>query len=106
MKLSAETDRVEAFTDRVLAVILAIMALGLRTPQGTEPRSVLPTLPAFATFALSFILIGIYSNNYHHMLRASRAVDGRARGANLHLLFWLSLVPFATARLGQNPLAV
>jgi len=110
MRFSTETDRVEAFTDRVLAVILAIMALGLRTPQGTEPRSLLPTLPAtlpaIATFALSFILIGIYWNNHHYVLRASRGVDGRARGANLHLLFWLSLVPFATAWLGQNPMAV
>jgi len=101
--LSTETDRVEAFTDRLLAVILAIMVLGLRALQGTEPRSLLATLPAFATFAVSFILIGIYWNNYHHMLRASRGVDGRARWANLHLLFWLSLVPFATAWLGQNP---
>jgi uncharacterized membrane protein len=106
MRLSTETDRVEAFTDRVLAVILVIMVFELRAPQGTEPRSLLPTLPAIATFALSFILIGIYWNNYHHMLRASRGVDGRARWANLHLLFWLSLVPFATAWLGQNPLAV
>ena len=87
----------------MLALILAIMVLELRAPQGTEPRSLLPTLPAIATFALSFILIGIYWNNYHHILRASRGVDGRARGANLHLLFWLSLVPFATAWLGQNP---
>jgi len=87
----------------VLALILAIMVLGLRAPQGTEPRSLLPTLPAIATFALSFILIGIYWNNYHHMLRASCGADGRARGANLHLLFWLSLVPSATAWLGQNP---
>jgi uncharacterized membrane protein len=106
MRFSTETDRVEAFTDRVLAVILVIMVFELRAPQGTEPRSLLPTLPAIATFALSFILIGIYWNNYHHMLRASRGVDGRARWANLHLLFWLSLVPFATTWLGQNPMAV
>ena len=104
--MSTETDRVEAFTDRVLAVILVIMVFQLRAPQGTEPRSLLPTLPAIATFALSFILIGIYWNNYHHMLRASRGVDDRARWANLHLLFWLSLVPFATAWLGQNLMAV
>jgi len=106
MRFSTETDRVEAFTDRVLAVILVIMVFQLRAPQGTEPRSLLPTLPAIATFALSFILIGIYWNNYHHMLRASRGVDDRARWANLHLLFWLSLVPFATAWLGQNLMAV
>jgi uncharacterized membrane protein len=65
-----------------------------------------PTLPAIATFALSFILIGFYWNNYHHMLRASRGVDGRAMWANLHFLFFLSLVPFATAWLGHNPTAV
>ena len=106
MRFSTETDRVEAFTDRVLAVILALMVFELRAPQGTEPRSFLPTLPAIATFALSFILIGIYWNNYHHMLRASRGVDGRARWANLHLLFWFSLLPFATAWLGHNPMAV
>jgi uncharacterized membrane protein len=106
MKFSTETDRVEAFTDRVLAVIIAIMVLELRAPQGTEPRSPLPTLPAVATYDLSFILVGIYWNNHHHMVRASRGVDGRAMWANLHLLFWLSLVPFATAWLGQNPMAV
>jgi TMEM175 potassium channel family protein len=89
-----------------LGMILAIMVLGLRAPQGTEPWSLLPTLPAIATFALSFIPIGIYWNNYHHMLHASRGVDGRAKWANLHLLFWLSLVPFATAWLGRNPMAV
>jgi len=106
MRFLTETHRVEVFTDRVLAVILAIMVFEMRAPQGIEPRSLLPTLPAVATFALSFILIGIYWNNYHHMLRASRGVDDGARWANLHLLFWLSLVPFATAWLGQNPMAV
>jgi uncharacterized membrane protein len=78
----------------------------LRAPQGTDLRSLLPTLPTLATYALSFILVGIYWNNHHHLLRASRGVDGRAMWANLHLLFWLSLVPFATAWLGQNPTAV
>ena len=89
----------------MLALILAIMVLELRPPQGTEP-SLVSTLSAIATFALSFIVIGIYWNNYHDMLHGSRGVDGRARFANLHLLFWLSLVPFATAWLGHNPLAV
>jgi uncharacterized membrane protein len=106
MRFSTETDRVEAFSDGVLAVIITIMVLELRAPQGTELRSLLPTLPTVGTYALSFILVGIYWNNHHHMLRASRGADGRAMWANLHLLFWLSLVPFATAWLGQNPLAV
>ena len=106
MRFSTETDRVEAFSDGVLAVIITIMVLELRAPQGTELRSLLPTLPTVGTYALSFVLVGIYWNNHHHMLRASRGVDGRAMWANLHLLFWLSLVPFATAWLGQNPLAV
>src|SRR5580704_2598987 len=105
MTFSTETDRVEAFSDGVLAVIITIMVLELRTPAGADLRSLLPALPTVATYALSFILVGIYWNNHHHMLRASRGVDGRAMWANLHLLFWLSLVPFATAWLGQNPLA-
>jgi uncharacterized membrane protein len=106
MKFSTKPDRVEAFTDRVLAVIIAIMVLELGVPKGTESRSLLPTLPALAMYALSFILVGIYWNNHHHMMRASRGVDSRAMWSNLHLLFWLSLVPFATAWLGQNPRAV
>jgi uncharacterized membrane protein len=106
MSFSTETDRVEAFSDGVLAVIITIMVLELRAPQGTELRSLLPTLPTVATYALSFVLVGIYWNNHHHMLRASRGIDGRAMWANLHLLFWLSLVPFATAWLGQNPTGV
>jgi uncharacterized membrane protein len=101
-----ETGRLEAFSDGVLAVIITIMVLELRPPQGTELRSLVPALPAIATYALSFIFIGIYWNNHHHMLRASRGIDGGAMWANLHLLFWLSLVPFATAWLGRNPTAV
>jgi uncharacterized membrane protein len=101
-----ETGRLEAFSDGVLAVIITIMVLELRPPVGTDLRSLLPVLPAVATYALSFIFIGIYWNNHHHMLRASRGMDGRAMWANLHLLFWLSLVPFSTAWLGRNPSAV
>jgi uncharacterized membrane protein len=101
-----ETGRLEAFSDGVLAVIITIMVLELRPPEGTDLRSLLPVLPAVATYALSFIFIGIYWNNHHHMLRASRGMDGRAMWANLHLLFWLSLVPFSTAWLGRNPSAV
>ena len=100
-----ETGRLEAFSDGVLAVIITIMVLELRPPQGTDLRSLLPTLPTVATYALSFVFIGIYWNNHHHMLRASRGIDGRAMWANLHLLFWLSLVPFSTAWLGRNPAA-
>ena len=103
---ATETSRVEAFSDGVFAVIITIMVLELRPPAGTELRSLLETLPAIATYAMSFIFIGIYWNNHHHMLRASRGVDGRAMWANLNLLFWLSLVPFSTAWLGRNPSAV
>ncbi len=98
-----DTSRLEAFSDGVLAVIITIMVLELRPPTGTELRSLLPVLPNVATYALSFVFIGIYWNNHHHMLRASRGIDGRAMWANLHLLFWLSLVPFSTAWLGRNP---
>ena len=101
-----DTARVEAFSDGVLAVIITIMVLELRPPQGTELRSIVPVLPNIATYALSFVFIGIYWNNHHHMLRASRGIDGRAMWANLNLLFWLSLVPFSTAWLAANPLAV
>ncbi len=101
-----ETGRLEAFSDGVIAVIITIMVLELRPPEGTGLGSLLPVVPTLATYALSFVFIGIYWNNHHHMLRASRGVDGRAMWANLHLLFWLSLVPFSTAWLGRNPSAV
>jgi uncharacterized membrane protein len=101
-----ETGRLEAFSDGVLAVIITIMVLELRPPDGTSLRALLPILPSVATYAVSFVFIGIYWNNHHHMLRASRGIDGRAMWANLHLLFWLSLVPFSTAWLGRNPSAL
>lgn len=100
-----DSDRLEAFSDGVLAVIITIMVLELRPPQATQLGSLLRVLPAMATYALSFIFIGIYWNNHHHMLRASQGIDGAAMWANLHLLFWLSLVPFATAWLGAHPFA-
>jgi uncharacterized membrane protein len=105
-RFSTETGRVEAFSDGVLAVIITIMVLELRPPHGTDLRSFLPALPSIATYALSFVFIGIYWNNHHHMLRASRGVDGRAMWANMNLLFWLSLVPFSTQWLAVNPSAV
>lgn len=101
-----ETGRLEAFSDGVLAVIITIMVLELRPPQGADLASLLAAIPAIATYAMSFVFIGIYWNNHHHMLRASRGIDGRAMWANLHLLFWLSLVPFSTAWLGKYPTAV
>ena len=106
MRFLTETDRLEAFSDGVLAVIITIMVLELRPPDGANLRSLLPTLPTLAVYALSFTFIGIYWNNHHHMLRASRGMDGRAMWANLHLLFWLSLVPVSTAWLGRYPTAV
>ncbi len=105
-KFLTETTRLEAFSDGVLAVIITIMVLELRPPDGTDLRALLPVLPNVATYAVSFVFVAIYWNNHHHMLRASRGVDGRAMWANLHLLFWLSLVPFSTAWLGRNPTAV
>ncbi|MBV9233247.1 MAG: DUF1211 domain-containing protein, partial [Candidatus Eremiobacteraeota bacterium] len=86
-----EKSRVEAFSDGVLAVIITIMVLELRPPDATTLRSLLGVLPTVAVYAVSFVFIGVYWNNHHHMLRASRGVDGRAMWANLNLLFWLSL---------------
>ena len=100
-----ETGRVEAFSDGVLAVIITIMVLEIRPPEGTDLQAIVAALPSIAIYALSFTVVGIYWNNHHHMLRASRGVDGLAMWANLHLLFWLSLVPFTTAWLGRSPTA-
>jgi uncharacterized membrane protein len=105
-KFLTETSRLEAFSDGVLAVIITIMVLELRPPPGTDFHSLLQTLPSIATYAVSFVFIGIYWNNHHHMLRASSGIDGAAMWANLNLLFWLSLVPFSTAWLGRNPFAL
>src|SRR5579863_3366691 len=102
-RFATETGRVEAFSDGVFAVIITIMVLELRPPLGTNLQSLVQVVPAVLTYALSFVFIGLYWNNHHHMLRASRGVDGRAMWANLNLLFWLSLVPFTTAWLGQYP---
>ena len=102
---STESGRVEAFSDGVIAVIITIMVLELKPPDGTDLSSLRAIVPTFAAYLLSFIFVGIYWNNHHHMLRATRGVDGRAMWANLHLLFWLSLVPFTTGWLGQNPSA-
>jgi uncharacterized membrane protein len=98
--------RLEAFSDGVIAVIITVMVLELRPPHSTDFSALLQVLPTFAVYALSFVFIGIYWNNHHHMLRATRGIDGWAMWANLHLLFWLSLVPFTTGWLAMNPTGV
>ncbi len=95
----------EAFSDGVLAIIITIMVLGLAAPKGPHPRALVPLIPVFLSYVLSFINLGIYWNNHHHLLQATSRVDGRVLWANLHLLFWLSLFPFATAWMGENSFA-
>ena len=97
--------RLEAFSDGVLAIIITIMVLELKVPHGeSSPRSA-PLMPVFFSYVLSFIYVGIYWNNHHHMLHASKKISGRVLWANLHLLFWLSLLPFATGWMGENHFA-
>ena len=97
--------RLEAFSDGVIAIIITIMVLELHAPHGTDLEALRPLLPKFAWYAVSFAFLGIYWNNHHHMLQAARHVDGRILWANMHLLFWLSLVPFVTAWVGEAHLA-
>ena len=95
-------DRLEAFSDGVLAIIITIMVLEFKTPQGTTLASLRPLVPVLGCYSLSFVFMGIYWNNHHHMLHSVKKIDGNVMWANLHLLFWLSLTPFATAWLGQS----
>jgi uncharacterized membrane protein len=97
--------RMEAFSDGVIAVIITVMVLELRVPAGGALADLKPMLPVFLTYVLSFVNVGIYWNNHHHMLHAARTVTGPILWANLHLLFWLSVMPFATAWMSQHPLA-
>ncbi len=94
--------RLEAFSDGVLAVIITVMVLEMKSPKGTNLAALLPVLPVFLSYVLSFIYIGIYWNNHHHLLHATQRVNGATLWANLHLLFWLSLIPFTTAWMGEN----
>jgi uncharacterized membrane protein len=94
--------RVEAFSDGVLAVIITIMVLEMKSPRGTSPAALRPVVPVFRSYILSFVYIGIYWNNHHHLLHATQRVNGATLWANLHLLFWLSLIPFTTAWMGEN----
>jgi uncharacterized membrane protein len=94
--------RLEAFSDGVLAIILTIMVLEMKVPHGDSSTALRPIVPIFLSYILSFIYIGIYWNNHHHLFQAVRHVNGRILWANLHLLFWLSLFPFATGWMGEN----
>lgn len=95
-------NRLEAFSDGVLAIIITIMVLELKVPHGEDLAALRPLLPVFLSYVLSFIYVGIYWNNHHHLLQASRHVNGKVLWANLHLLFWLSLLPFVTGWMGEN----
>ncbi|MBS0306961.1 MAG: DUF1211 domain-containing protein [Proteobacteria bacterium] len=97
--------RLEAFSDGVLAVIITIMVLEMKAPHGEQFAALAPVVPAFLSYVLSFLYVGIYWNNHHHMFQAARRVSGGVLWANLHLLFWLSLLPFATAWMGENHFA-
>jgi uncharacterized membrane protein len=97
-----EKNRLEAFSDGVLAIIITIMVLELKVPSGSDIAVLKPLLPVFLTYALSFIYLGIYWNNHHHLLKAAGRVNGAMMWANLHLLFWLSLFPFVTGWMGEN----
>jgi uncharacterized membrane protein len=97
--------RLEAFSDGVLAIIITIMVLELKVPHGQSLESLIPLIPVFSSYVLSFVYLGIYWNNHHHMLHTCHRVTGPILWANLHLLFWLSLVPFATGWMGENHFA-
>jgi uncharacterized membrane protein len=94
--------RLEAFSDGVIAILITIMVLELKTPHGATWEALRPLVPVFLTYVMSFVFLGVYWNNHHHMLQAADHVDGRVLWANLHLLFWLSLVPFVTGWMGEN----
>jgi uncharacterized membrane protein len=97
--------RLEAFSDGVIAIIITIMVLGMKAPDGTDLASLYPMLSVFLSYVLSFVYLGIYWNNHHHMLHVTERVSGGILWANLHLLFWLSLIPFATGWMGENHFA-
>ncbi len=98
--------RVEAFSDGVIAILITIMVLELAAPRGAALADLIPLAPVFLSYVLSFIFLGIYWSNHHHLLQAAERVDGRVLWANLHLLFWLSLIPFVTGWMGENRFAV
>ncbi len=97
--------RLEAFSDGVLAIIITIMVLELKAPREATPEALVPLIPPGLSYLLSFVFVGIYWNNHHHLLQAARRIDGRVLWANLHLLFWLSLIPVVTSWMGQTGFA-
>src|SRR5216110_305185 len=100
-----QKNRLEAFSDGVLAIIITIMVLEMKVPHGTDLAALRPVLPVFLSYVLSFIYVGIYWNNHHHLLHMTKRVSGGILWANLYLLFWLSLFPFTTGWMGENGLA-
>jgi uncharacterized membrane protein len=97
-----ETNRLEAFSDGVLAIIITIMVLELKAPHQSTLPALRPLLPVFLSYVLSFVYVGIYWNNHHHLFQAAKSIRGPVLWANLHLLFWLSLIPFVTSWMGEN----
>ena len=97
--------RLEAFSDGVIAIIITIMVLEMKVPKGHDLSALAPMVPTFLSYVLSFVFVGIYWNNHHHMLQATNKVDGGVLWANLHLLFWLSVVPFVTSWMGESHFA-
>ncbi|MGC1453577.1 MAG: TMEM175 family protein [Nitrospirota bacterium] len=97
--------RMEAFSDGVIAILITIMVLELKVPRTADLAALLPLIPVFLSYVLSFLFLGIYWSNHHHLLQAIKHVDGRSLWANLHLLFWLSLIPFVTGWMGENNFA-
>src|SRR5438552_15131569 len=100
--MTMDTGRLEAFSDGVLAIIITIMVLELKVPHGADLPALWSLLPVFLSYVLSFVYLGIYWNNHHHMLQVASRVSGSILWANLHLLFWLSLIPFVTGWMGEN----
>jgi len=99
------TGRLEAFSDAVIAILMTIMVLELRVPHHSDISALRPLVPVFLSYALSFVVLGIYWNNHHHLLQATERINGKVLWANLHLLFWLSLFPFMTGWMGENHFA-
>jgi uncharacterized membrane protein len=102
VNVNLSKNRLEAFSDGVIAIIITIMVLELKVPEGHDWKALMPMGPVFASYVMSFIYVGIYWNNHHHMLHAVRSINGAVLWANMHLLFWLSLVPFVTNWMGES----